>query len=77
MYLNNTTVLLTATECRTFLLYYIPILCGILPDKFLAHVLLLSKATQILLSDSLSHMDISFSEQLLQLFWSLTGTYYG
>ena len=67
-------ILLTATESRTFLLYYTPILYGILPHKFLAHALLLSKATRILLSDGLSPRDISLSEQL---FWSLTERYYG
>ena len=67
----------TATECRTFLLYYLPILHGILPDKFLAHALLLSKAIRILLSDEISHGDIKIAENLLRLFWRLTENYYG
>ena len=64
-----------ATECRTFLLYYIPILHGILPDK--AHALLLSKAMRLLLADEISHTDIEIAENLLLLFWRLTEKYYG
>lgn len=66
-----------ATECRTFLLYYLPILRGILPDKYLAHALLLSKAIRLLLSDNVSYSDIDVSEHLLLLFWRLTEKYYG
>ena len=66
-----------ATECRTFLLYYLPLLCGILPDKYLAHVLLLSKAMRLLLGDQLSHADVEIAENLLKLFWRLTEKFYG
>lgn len=66
-----------ATECRTFLLYYLPLLCGILPDKYLAHALLLSKAMRLLLGDQLSHADIEIAENLLRLFWRLTEKLYG
>lgn len=55
-----------ATECRTFLLYYLPILRGILPDKYLAHALLLSKAIRLLLSDNVSNSDIDVSEHVLE-----------
>lgn len=66
-----------ASECRTFLLYYLPILQGILPDKFLAHALLLSKAIRLLLSDCITPMDLEGAEHLLVLFWRLTEKYYG
>lgn len=69
--------IIPATECRTFLLYYLPILCGILPDKYLAHALLLSKAIRLLLGDQVSLADIDISENLLMLFWRLTEEYYG
>ena len=66
-----------ATECRTFLLYYMPILKGILPDRYLAHAFLLSKSIRILLSDEIPVNDIDFAESLLLLFWRLTEKYYG
>ena len=69
--------LLPATECRTFLLYYLPVLSGILPDRYLAHALLLSKALRLLLGDQVSLADIDISENLLMLFWRLTEEYYG
>ena len=67
----------SATECRTFWLYYLPLLCGILPDQYLAHALLLSKAMRLLLGDQVSHADIEIAENLLQLFWRLTEEFYG
>ncbi len=66
-----------ATECRTFLVYYIPILHGLLPDRYLAHVLLLSKAIRLLLADRVSYDDLSLASNFLYLFWRLTETYYG
>lgn len=66
-----------ATESRTFLLYYLPLLCGILPDQYLAHALLLSKAMRVLLGDQLSHADIEIAENVLRLFWRLTEKFYG
>ena len=65
-----------ATECRTFLLYYLPLLAGILPDMYLAHALLLSKAIRLLLGDRLSQADIDIAENMLQLFWRLTEQFY-
>ena len=70
-------LLSAATECRTFLLYYLPILHGLLPDKYLAHALVLSKAIRILLSDHITPMDLEGAESLLLLFWRLTETFYG
>ena len=67
----------TATECRTFLLYCVPLLHGSLPDKFLAHALLLSKGIRILLGDQISHSEVDMAEHLLCLFWKLTEEYYG
>jgi hypothetical protein len=58
-----------ATECRTFLLYYLPILKGILPDRYLAHAFLLSKSIRILLSNKVIFDDIDVAENLLLLFW--------
>ena len=66
-----------ATECRTFLLYYLPILHGILPDKYLPHALLLSKAVRTLLLDRITSVDLEVAEDLLLLFWRLTEQYYG
>jgi hypothetical protein len=66
-----------ATECRTFLLYYLPLLHGILPDKYLVHALLLSKAMRLLLADEISQADIEIAENLLGLYWRLTEEYYG
>ena len=66
-----------ATECRTFILYYLPILHGILPDQYLAHALLLTKAMRILLQDEISYAEIEIAENLLRLFWRLTEDYYG
>ena len=74
---NNHVCDFAATECRTVLLYYLPILRGILPDKFLAHALLLSKAIRILLSDSITATDLEGAEHLLVLFWRLLEQYYG
>ena len=68
-------ILLSAA--RTFLLYYLPILEGLLPDKFLAHALVLSKAIRLLLSDHITPMDLEGAESLLLLFWRLTETFYG
>ncbi len=67
-----------ATECRTFLLYYIPAtLHGILPDKYLVHVLLLAKAVRILLGDHILAADVERAGHLLNLFCQLTEKYYG
>ncbi|CAI8020857.1 hypothetical protein GBAR_LOCUS12434 [Geodia barretti] len=66
-----------ATECRTFLLYYLPLLHGILPDKYLVHALLLSKAMRLLLADEISQADIEIADNLLGLYWRLTEDYYG
>lgn len=69
---------IAATECRTFLLYYLPaVLHGILPDKYLAHAVLLSKAIRILLGECISLRDVELAEQLLLCFWQLTEKYYG
>lgn len=50
---------------------------GILPDKYFAHALLLSKAIRVLLSDSISLSDCSVAERLLCLFWELNEQLYG
>ena len=68
---------LLATEFRSFLLYYPVVLCGILPDRYLAHLLLLSKAMRILLGNSISPNDLQLAQELLNLFWKLHERYYG
>ena len=68
---------LLATEFRSFLLYYPVVLCGILPDCYLAHLLLLSKAMRILLGNSISPSDLQLAQQLLDLFRKLHERYYG
>ena len=70
-------ILFTATECSTFLLYCVPVLHGILPDKYVAHCLLFSKAIRLLLSDAITPADIELADSLLRLFWRLTEQYYG
>ena len=45
--------LYTATEYKSFILYYPLVIFGILPDDLMTHVLLLSKAMRILLGDRL------------------------
>ena len=68
----------TASECRTFLLYYIPtVLVGILPDDYVVHALLLSKAIRLLLSEHVTIRDIEVSQEMLDLFWRLMETLYG
>ena len=47
-----------ASECRTFLLYYLPILQGILPEQYLVHALLLCKAVWLLLGDYIQHTHV-------------------
>lgn len=50
-----TIIIYIASQCQTFLLYYLPsTLHGILPDKYLAHVLLWSKVLKILLDNCVS-----------------------
>ena len=83
-YIESTTVLsdITSsppvTECRAFLLYCLPnALLGVLPDKYFARALLLSKAIRILVGDSVSLLAFDIAEELLHLFWKLTENYYG
>ena len=45
--------LYTATEYKSFILYYPLVFFGNLPDDLMTHVLLLSKAMRILLGDRL------------------------
>ena len=68
---------LFATEFRSFLLYYPVVPCGILPDRYLAHLLLLSKAMRILLGNSIPPSDLQLAQELLGLFWKLHEQYYG
>lgn len=69
--------LCAATEFRSFILYYPIVLCGILPDCFVAHLLLLSKAMRILLGDAILLSDLDLAQELLNLFCDLYEKYYG
>ena len=53
------------------------VLCGILPDKFLLHALVLSKGIRLLVGDVVSTVDIHVAEQLLTLFWKHMEEYNG
>ena len=61
-----------------FLLYYLPsALHGILPDKYLVHALLLSKALRLLLQSDINHGDLRVAKRCLCLFWKYTELFYG
>ena len=60
------------------MLYYFPsIMYGILPDKYYVHMLLLSKATRILLDECISEDRLKLAEKLLKKFYKLLEEYYG
>lgn len=70
---HSISFLLSASECKVFLLYYLPsVLTGILPDKFLSHALILCKAIRLLVGDAVSYTDREMSEEMLRLFGRLT-----
>ena len=70
--------LCAAAEYRTFLLYYVPsALCDIIKDKYLIHLLLLTKSMRILLADSISDENLQLATSLLTLFSQLHLHYYG
>ena len=62
----------------SFLLYYVPVtLCGILPDKYYVHVMLLVKAVRILLATKVCVKLIDVAENVLQRFCKLMEEHYG
>ena len=68
----------TASEWRSFLLLYIPAaLCGILPDKYYVHAMLLVKAIRIMLGNSISFAALQQAEELIKYFCLLYEEYYG
>jgi len=67
-----------ASGWKSFLLLYIPaVLCGLLPENFYVHAMMLVKAIRILLSTSISEDDIKQAELLLRKFCVLYEEYYG
>ena len=69
--------LCVAAEYRTFLLYYAPsALFGIITEKYLIHLLLLTKSMRILLADSISEEALELANHLLTLFSQLHLHYY-
>ena len=67
-----------ASEYRAFLLYYsLPVLTGILPVQYWDHYCLLVVAISALLSESISHDQISYCSQLLNKFCAQFSTLYG
>lgn len=58
-----------ATELQAWLLYYaLPCLMGILPDKYLQHLALLSEGLYILLGDSIKQLNLQRAHNLFDLF---------
>ena len=58
-----------ANELRSFLLYYgLPVLYGLLPDKYFEHYFYFVRATYLLLQESISEAHLTIAEQLLEQF---------
>lgn len=58
-----------ANELRSFLLYYgLPVLYGLLPDKYFEHYFYFVRAIYLLLQDTISEAQLTTAEQLLQQF---------
>ncbi|XP_071795450.1 uncharacterized protein [Asterias amurensis] len=67
-----------ASEYRSFLLFYaVPCLWGILPDEYFKHLLLLVRAVFLLLSESISVVDLKTANSLLKLYCLNIGKLYG
>ena len=74
-HLTLTSLLLSAQECRNFLLYYVPAtLSGILPDKYLV---LLAKSVRIRLGMHITRSDHEVAKQFIELYVMLYEEYYG
>ena len=58
-----------ANEHRSFLLYYgLPVLYGLLPDKYFEHYFYFVRAIYLLLQDNISEAQLATAEQLLHQF---------
>ena len=58
-----------ANELPSFLLYYgLPVLYGLLPDKYFEHYFYFVRAIYLLLQDTISEAQLTTAEQLLQQF---------
>ena len=69
---------LTASEMKSFLLYYaIPLLHDILPKCYLDHLMLLVGGVHRLLSSSISSYDLNDAGGFLKLFVAQSSTLYG
>lgn len=66
-----------ASQCRDFLLYYHPILEGILKEKYYKHFLLLSSAIYLLLKPTITENDLHTANANLQDFVTKYEIYYG
>ena len=76
LYCTESSIL--ASEWKYFLLFYIPVtLYGILLDKLYVHVLILTKAVRILLSNRISEGSLQLAQKLLMKFCKLNEEYYG
>lgn len=67
----------TARELHNWLMYHVyPILCGILPRKFLNHWLLLIQALYFLDLSEVSVVNVAIADRLISLFLTRTQQYY-
>ena len=77
MLLSIMQLVLLASEWKSFLFFYIPVMNGILPDQYYVHAFLLVKSLRLLLSCSISEADMQLTETLLHKFCSGMETLYG
>ena len=69
---------LKAAEYQSWLLFYcLPCMSGILPEKYLNHIALLSEGTHILLGDCITNSDLDRARLLLQKFYHDFSDLYG
>lgn len=71
-------LILTASEIKSFLLYYaIPLLYEILSKCYLDHLMLLVGGVHLLLRSSISYQDLNDAGGFLKLFVAQLSTLYG
>ena len=69
---------ISATEFRAWLLHFsVPVLMGILPFPYLQHYSLIVTAMSLLVSEKISHKDLSDADKIIDLFCKELGTLYG
>ena len=77
-YVNYCWILFLASEWKSFLFFYIPVvLFCILKDQYYVHAFLLVKAIRILLSCNITENDLQVAQQLLEKFCSGMEMLYG